>query len=103
MPRGGKADAASSSAEAAAIDWTVGALASDWEKDDVIRCRARSTDCLTKWLSPQVKGIPSMRAIELNADPLLHIANRWCTLVKEARAPPVPVLRAEDSLEKVVI
>ena len=73
----------------------MGALANDWEKDDVLRCRGRSSGCLTKWLTPQVKGIPSMKNIDLNSDALLHIANRWAPLMKEARCPPVPLLRAE--------
>ena len=38
-----------------------------------------------------------MKAIQLCADPLYHLAKLWCPMVSEAKSPPVPVIRAEAS------
>ena len=96
MPRGAECTEPNKEPEDSdEITWVLGELAKSWERDDVIRGRARSTGCLTKWLSPKTKGIASMRAIDLNCDPLLLIARKWCPLCKQAKCPPVPLLKAE--------
>ena len=77
------------------IAWQVGLLAKEWENDDVIRARARNSQALTRWPSAKTKGVPSLRAIQLNADSLLHLARRWCPLVETAKSPPIPLIRAE--------
>ena len=83
------------------IEWHLGCLAKAWEKDDVLRSRGRANDCLTRWLSPKTKGIPSMRAITLNSDALVHLAKLWCPLMPFAKSPPIPLLRAEAPESKL--
>ena len=77
------------------VHWMVGSLAEKWDQDAVIRARMRVSHCVTRWPTAKTKGIPSIKAIDLCCDPLCYIARLWCPLVKQPKAPPVPVLRAE--------
>ena len=83
------------------VDWQLGLLSKDWEGDDVIRARGRNTKALTRWPTPQTKGVPSIKAIQYNADALLHLARRWCPLLSTAKSPPIPLIRAEACFFKI--
>ena len=93
---GSSSDGAQS--EGISVEWETGSLARLWEEDRVLRARGRETKALTKWSNPKVRGIPSMKAINLNAELLLHVARVWCPLVPQAKSPPIPLLRKEAGL-----
>ena len=61
----------------------------------MLRAHGRGTNSLTKWPSAATKGIPSMKAIRMNAEALLLLAEHWCPLISVAKSPSVPILREE--------
>ena len=75
----------------------VGSLANVLEDEKILRERIRDNGHVTRWPSAITVGIPSVKAMGLNARLLETVATWWCPYYEVPTSIPIPVCRKEAS------
>ena len=73
-------------------------LAQLWENKNSLRNRARAEKTLLLWPNKEAIGIPSIKAIKLNADALLCTIHWWTSRSDEPKTLPIDMIRSEVPL-----
>ena len=78
-------------------------LAGEWENDVLLRNRARVIGLLMKWPDTKSRGIPSMKACELNSTALEHLSRWWAQCSDLPASIPIDAVRDEVRGPKITI
>ena len=70
-------------------------LAAMWESQIAIRNRMRESGSLTRWPTPALIGIPSVKAMIMNVTSLEVLAEWWVAQTKVPSVIPIGHLRTE--------
>ena len=80
----------------AKCDWpAVGSLASLLEESKLVRERARECGHITRWPSDEATGVPSVKAMGLNAFLLARVAGWFCAYSDYPAVIPIDLCRRE--------
>ena len=79
-------------------------LAKHWEAHTLIRAAFRLNDGkLLSWVSPQLVGVASLRALSINKLAIQLTLEKWCATTSTPKSPPVDWLKQEARVHVWVI
>ena len=70
-------------------------LGDAWASSKIVRNRAKQNGTITRWVSKEAIGIPSVAALSLNYMLLEATANWFCPTQTSPRMIPIDMMRAE--------
>ena len=84
------------------VEPVAGDLADAWEGVKLLRRRVKDEDMpyFTRWINKNAIQIPSVKAMVLNHQALLRMAEWWCPTQAYPKFIPIDLVRAEVGLWK---